>query len=454
MKRILCFLIILTVFLATVPQESYGQIDYVDFIDVKIENNKEDNEIIKLQSDYGFNLYNKNEKNNIIRQIKDEEIHIIGSGSRVDILAIDGELITNIPGDGSIIIGSANLGESIIKVDEDRYRDYLTFLNNGYNILIINHINIENYLFGVLPKEIPITSPDDALRAQAVVARSFTYANLNKHVGEGYNLCISTHCQVYGGYEGEKPSTNQAIIDTHGEYIVYDGQVANTLYHSNSGGHTESSEKVWGGSLPYLAGIEDIYSLNTTNSSWSIKLTPIELGDRLKANSINVGEVKDLQILDTTDTNRVKSIKIVGSLGEEIISGDKLRTILGTTSMKSTLFNVNKDGASSSKNVYIVGSSGQGPREVTLSGMYILDGNNNKTVNRNISNRVKGDINSTDIEGTISIEPTTFNFEGKGYGHGVGMSQYGAIEMANSGYNYETIIKHYYSGVEIINIGK
>lgn len=454
MKRVLCFLIILTIFIVSLPYKSYGEIKYVDYIDVKIEHNKAYNEITKLYSDLGFNLYKKHDKNNIIRKIIDKEIHIKGSVNGVDIFDIDGGFITNIPRDGSIIIGSTDMNGSIIKVDENRYRDYITFLNNDNNILIINHIHMENYLLGVVPKEIAASSPVDALRAQAVVARSYTYANLNKHIDGGYNLCTSTHCQVYGGYEWEKPSTNQAVIDTYGEYIVYDGQVASAFYHSNSGGHTESSEDVWGGNLPYLVGIEDRFSMNTNNSTWSLSLSPRDLGDKLKANGIDIGEVKDLQILDTSDSDRVETIKIVGSYGDQIISGDKLRSIIGTTNLKSTLFSINKDGLSSSKNVYIIDGSSQGAREVSLSGMYILDGNNNKTVNRSVSNRIRGDANTTDLEGTIGIEPTAFKFEGKGYGHGVGMSQYGAIEMANLGYNYEEIIKHYYSGVEIINIGK
>ena len=454
MKRLIYLLLILTIFIGTMPEKSYGEVDYVDFIDVKIESNKEYNEIIKLYSEDGFNLYDRLNKNISIFKINYDEIHVCGNSSFIEIYDIYGDLITTIPADGSIIFGSGNFYESIIRVDENRYRDYIILLNNGYNILIINHIFIENYLFGVVPKEIPVSSPIEALRAQAVVARSFTYANLNKHNAEGFNLCTSTHCQVYGGFEWENQSTNQAIIDTFGEYVTYNGQVANTLYHSNSGGHTESSDKVWGGSLPYLVGVEDIYSLNSTNSSWSIRLTPRELGDKLKANGINVGEVKDVQVLETTDSDRVDMIKIVGNSGEEIISGKEFRTIIGTTSLKSTLFSINKEGSSNSNKIYIVDGSGQEPREVDLSGMYIIDGNNNKTVNRNTSNRIRGEASSTDIEGTMSINPTIFTFEGKGSGHGVGMSQYGAIEMANLGINYETIIKHYYKGVEVTNFGK
>lgn len=445
---------ILTILLGVAPLEAYGE-DNIDFIDVKVDQTKELNEEIILRSQYGFNFYKKNNKSESILEITDNEIYILANNlDTIEIYGFDGLLITTMPGDGSIIIGSQDVYNSIIKVDENKYRDYITFLINGDGLLKINHINIENYLLGVLPREIPASSPVDALRAQAIVARSFTYTNLAKHSKNGYNLCSSTDCQVYGGYDGEHPNTNQAIIDTYGEYIAYGGQVISAFYHSSSGGYTESSEKVWGGNLPYLVAVEDIYSINAPNSSWSVKLTPRELESKLAANGINLGQVKDIQIIQTSDSDRVEKIKIVGSLGEKIITGANFRTIVGVTSLKSTLFNVNKEGTTDTKKVYVMDGSGQGPKEVNLSGIYIADGNNRKTVSRSTSNRIKGNNSSTTIEGTVGVKASTFTFEGKGSGHGVGMSQYGAIEMAKQGYNYSDIIKHYYSGVEIINLGK
>ncbi len=455
MKRLIVLVMILTLFSGVIPSKSYGEIELIDYIDVKIETNKGFNETIILNSEKGFNLYEKNYKNRPVFEILENEILLIGyvDGS-MDIFDTKDNIITTMPADGSIVIGSGDGFNSIVKVDENRYRDYITFLSNGSNLLIINHINLENYLFGVLPREIPAGSHVDALRAQAVVARSFTYTSLNKHIHDGYNLCNTTHCQVYGGYEWEHPATNQAIIDTFGEFITYDGQVINTPYHSNSGGYTESSEKVWGGKLPYLLAVKDIFSANSPNSTWSIDMTPRELGDKLSANGINVGEVKDLNIVETTDSDRVKMVSIIGTTGQEEISGEKLRSIIGTSSLKSTMFTINKEGSSDSKKVYIIDGSGQGPKEVNLSGMHILDGKNKTSVNRNTSSRVRGDRTSANLEGTVNVKARTFTFEGKGYGHGVGMSQYGAIEMANSGYNYNDIIRHYYNGVEISNFGK
>lgn len=446
-------IVIVTVFMGALPLISYGE-RYVEFIDVKVEQSKKLDEIIRLCSDYGFYIYEKDRKDRDILDIEDSEIYILGNNEEdIEIHSVDGLLITSIPGDGSVIIGSQDKNNSIIKVDENRYRDYITLLNNGNNLLIINHIYIENYLFGVVPKEIPASSPADALKAQAIVARSYTYTSLNNHINEDYNLCSTTHCQVYGGYEWEHPSTNQAIIHTYGEYVAYNGQVVNTTYHSNSGGYTESSENVWGGKLPYLVGVKDTFSLNSPNSNWSVKLTPSELKEKLKANGLNVGEVRDLQIIETSNSKRVEKIKIIGSSGEEIITGEKLRSIIGFADLKSTLFSIDKEGSENTKKVYVLDGSGL-RKEVSLSGMHIVDGNNKKSVSRNSTNRLRGNASSADIVGTLNVQPTTFAFQGKGFGHGVGMSQYGAIEMAKLGYNYDEIIKHYYNSVEIINLGK
>ncbi len=455
MKKILCLILILSIFIGLYPYKTYAGFDYIDYIDVKIENNKSFDERVTLYSEDGFNLYDRNDKSYELLNTDDREIYLLGDRfGDIEIYDSYGDLITTLPADKSIIIGSEDEYNSIIKVDENKYRDYITFLNNGSNLLLINHIHIENYLLGVLPREIPANSPVDALRAQAVVARSFTYTSLNKHIEQGFNLCGSTHCQVYGGYEWEHPNTNQAIIDTYGDYISYNGQIANTPYHSNSGGYTESSEKVWGGKLPYLVGVEDVYSLNSPNSAWTVELTPVELADKLSENGVDLGDVRDLQVLETSESNRVEKVRIIGSKGEETISGEKLRSMIGINSLKSTLFSVNKEGASGTKKVYIIDGIGQVPKEVNLSGMHIIDGNNRTTVNRNTSNRARGENRSTNLEGTVSVKPTRFTFEGKGYGHGVGMSQYGAIEMAKLGYNYIEIIEHYYKGVDVINLGK
>ena len=211
---------------------------------------------------------------------------------------------------------------------------------------------------------------------------------------------------------------------------------------------------MWGGSLPYLIGVEDTYSLNAPNSSWTVNITPGELKEKLLQSGIDVGEVLNVEIIKTTDSNRVKEIKIIGSKKEEFISGNKFRSIIGSTYLKSTLFSINKEGSQSNKMVYVIDGFSFIPKEISLRGVHIADEYGNSIVNRSSANRITGKETSNNIDGTFTNTPTTFVLEGKGYGHGVGMSQYGAIEMAKQGFNYDDIIQHYYKGVEIINKGK
>lgn len=454
MKKHIYIIMSLVMVLTFIPVDIYAYDFYGDFVDVKIKT-KNINEEISLYSPQGFVLYDKGNKDLELMDIDNEEILIKFNGDGfIDILDIFGELITTISDDGSNIIGSRDTFESIIQVDKDRYRDYILFLINKDKIHIINHIDIEHYLYGVVPREIPASSPKEALKAQAVVARSYAYTSLNNHTNEGYNLCNTTHCQVYGGYDWEKPSTNEAVNETYGDYVSFNGDIVSTPYHSNSGGYTEDSGKVWGGSLPYLVGVEDIYSLNAPNSSWTVNITPRELKEKLLQSGIDVGEILNIEAMETTDSNRVKDVKIIGSKKEEIISGDKFRSIIGSTYLKSTLFSINKEGSQSTKRVYVIDGFSSIPKEISLRGIHIIDGYGNSTVNRSSVNRVTGEETSTSVDGTFTNAPTTFVLEGKGYGHGVGMSQYGAIEMAKQGFNYDDIIQHYYKGVEIINKGK
>ncbi|MEW8973335.1 MAG: SpoIID/LytB domain-containing protein [Tissierellaceae bacterium] len=453
MKRI-CFFIVLLMTIGSISHTVYGYDLRDDYIDVRV-GIKNIDESIMLSSSRGFYLYDKKYMDEIM-DIDYEIILIKGNrNGSIDILDEDGDEITTLDEDDSIIIGSQDR-ESIIQVDKNRFRDYIYFFVRDNKLYIINHIYMEHYLYGVVPKEIPASASIEALKAQAVIARSYAYTSLSNHKSDGYNLCNTTHCQVYGGVDGEKSSTNQAVIETYGDYVSYDGKIINTPYHSNSGGYTEDGEKVWGGKAPYLLGVEDIYSNNSPNSSWTTSITSRELSQKLLQSGIDVGNILDIEIIEKTDSKRVKDMRIIGSKKEETISGDKFRSILGATYLKSTLFNVGKSGSSSSsmKTVYAIDAYSNYPKKVDLGNIYILDSKGNQTVNRGTVRRVTGNNESANIGGTFTSSDDVFILEGKGYGHGVGMSQYGAMEMANQGFDYEDIIKHYYTGVEIINKGK
>ena len=203
-----------------------------------------------------------------------------------------------------------------------------------------------NYLYGVVPREMPASFEMEALKAQAIAARTYTLKNINKHNSEGYDLCDTTHCQVYGGMDGEQEITNRAVDETYGMIITYNGEIIDALYHSNSGGVTEDSLEAWGNNYPYLISVDDEFSNDAPNSNWSINLTADEINKRLKNSGINIGNILDMEVLQTSSNGRVTQLKVLGTLGERILNKGEIRAILGDTELKSTWFTIKNQGSS------------------------------------------------------------------------------------------------------------
>ncbi len=447
-------ILVLTLILSILPLDVYSDKLNNEYLKVKIGSSKNISDSAILESENGFYLYETYDLGDEIEHIKDKLIIItMDSSGRILISDEDNDIITKISGDGSILIGSTDFFDSIVEVENNKYRDYITFITKDNNYSIINYVEMEHYLFGVVPREIPASSPEEALKAQAVVARSYAYKNMSKHISEGYNLCDTTHCQVYKGFDNEHPSTNKAVVDTYGDYVTYNGVVVETPYHSNSGGYTESSVNSWGGNLPYLTSVEDRFSVNSPNSTWTVNVSLYDMQSKLLTAGIDIGQIKNLELLSTTETGRVKDLKIVGSLGERVIKGTELQSILG---LKSRTFTISSAGKSSDKKVYVLDGTSFFPREIDLQTAYIQDNSNYVSVNRSTVSRAISKDRTSNLTSTYTstYDPLSFTIDGKGYGHGVGMSQYGAMEMAKQGYNYYDIITHYYSGVEILNLGK
>lgn len=347
---------------------------------------------------------------------------------------------------GSYDIDDVSIGTEggLIEVNNNKYRGSLRFTASGK---VINHLDIEEYLYGVVPREMGASFPREALKAQAVASRSFALSNKNKHKNEGFNLCNTTHCQVYSGYGTENSKINEIIEETRGEYVYYKGDIAETVFHSNNGGYMESAKGAWGNNVDYLKAKEDEFSRDTVNSNWSLEISIEELTNKLNAAGIKIGSLKDIEIVEITDGKRVSKIKLVGSSGEEIITGSKFRSIIGNNNFKSTWFKINgKDVIMSNGNLDLYVSDKRGSLRL-VNNMVYIEGSRDRT---------REDISNISIYGKENMENSSSNLnssnikiEGKGYGHGVGMSQYGAKTMADKGYNYIEILEHYYDGTEI-----
>jgi stage II sporulation protein D len=194
----------------------------------------------------------------------------------------------------------------------------------------INMVGLEQYLYGVVPSEMPYTWHPEALKAQAVAARS--YALATRKTG-AFDLYPDTRSQVYLGLEHEKPSTNAAVDATAGKVVLFEGQVAKTFFFSTSGGRTASAEDVWGEAVPYLVSVADPYDSISPYHDWGpFAFTGTKLARALKMQ----GRVLDLQP-EVNSSGRIKSLTVVGSKGSISVTGTDLRRRLG---LRSTWFGV------------------------------------------------------------------------------------------------------------------
>ena len=233
-------------------------------------------------------------------------------------------------------------GKCLIEVDGKKYRGNIEIRRlDESDMTIINHLSMQEYLYGVVPREIGGASPIEAVKAQAIIARTFAAKNMGRRGGLGFDLYPTATDQAYGGYEWEHPNSNKAVDDTYGEVATYNGELIGGNYFSTSGGYTESSENVWGGKVDYLKAVPDTYEPEVDgNTSWEVTMTKEQVKASLSKNGINVGDIVDLIPIEYTEAGRVLKLKIVGTAGEKIIEKDKVRTYLG---LKSMWYTINSD---------------------------------------------------------------------------------------------------------------
>ena len=268
----------------------------------------------------------------------------------------------------------------------------------------VEEVDLDEYLYGVVSSEMPASFEMEALKAQAVVARTYTVYQMTYNSGKHENADICDNyacCQAwiskedrFAKWNEEEAESNwnkivEAVNSTSGKIITYNGEAINAFFHSNSGGVTESSVNIWGGiDYPYLKSVETAGEEGYTQYSSQVQISKQDLLNKIKEKyqdcEIDFSQQDCIQILEYTTSGRVKTIKF----GNKEIAGTEARTILG---LKSTNF-------------------------------------------------------------TFSIDGETVTFSVIGYGHGVGMSQTGADALAKSGSDYEEIIKHFYTDVEIAEL--
>lgn len=317
--------------------------------------------------------------------------------------------------------------------------------STGGNLNVINVVDLDDYVKGVLPYEMSPVWPLEALKAQAVCAR--TYALLpSKHYGSyRFDVCSTIDCQVYQGTNLSSALTDQAVEETAGVVAMYGGKYAETYYCSANGGASEASENVWSNPLPYLVGKEDPYEALTDipDYHYTIHYTFRQLGQRLKDKGYSIGTVCAAYVSKTTPTGNVAEITFKDTAGKTVkLTKEACRWTLDAKSMRFTISGGDGGGSwfvnpsasplSALKDAYTI----SGKELVGLLG----SGSGYAITSSGVS-ELKGSASSGTGDG-ITIT-------GTGWGHGVGMSQYGAKAMAEQGYTYEDILYFYYTGITL-----
>lgn len=321
--------------------------------------------------------------------------------------------------------------------------------STGGNINVINVLDLEDYVKGVLPYEMIPSWPLEALKAQAVCARTYVLTQ-TKHKNLKFDVCSSTHCQMYCGTNKASAATDQAVEETCGIVMTYGGNLATPYYYSSNGGASESPENVWNSPLPYLIGKEDPYEATITISgyTYSITYTFEELTRRLQSKGKDIGMVSAVYVSKTTPTGNVSEVTVIDTTGKVLlIKRDECRTIL--TAGRSLRFVI--DGGENTNNYYVNDAS-NGVN--TVSGLYTISGDGTVESYTGGETYVITSSGISPLEDKSQVEVGNgITITGSGNGHHIGMSQYGAKAMAGLGYTFEDIMNFYFTGISLERIG-
>lgn len=329
-----------------------------------------------------------------------------------------------------------------------RYYGGFQYRRSGGNITVINIVDLEDYIKGVLPYEMNNTWPLEALKAQAVCARTYAATISSSHASSGFDVCNNTHCQMYQGLNLANDRTDQAVEETAGEYVRYQGKPAVTYYSASDGGATEDVRNIWDSTanLPHLKGVIDPYEADLADSisqyNWSVTVSKSEIASKLQSKGYNCGTIVDAYVAELSETGNPKTVTFVDSNGKKWSFGPE--TLRIWFSLRSNRFTVG--GGSGSNSYYVNGTS---DTLSSVSGAYVVNGDG--TVSAISGTPYVATSSGTEILGSSSSTSSgsSVTFTGSGYGHNVGMSQQGARAMALRGMDYIDILTFYFTDVTV-----
>lgn len=366
-------------------------------------------------------------ENHLISKNRDGKI-IISNRNKENIIVDEPIVIKPLKPEGTVTLFNVKLGQDNFWAGQlDRsYRGTIEISPDKNGMSVTNIVNLEEYLYSVVPSEMPHHWPREALKAQAVAARTEAMAKLGRHKNEGFDFCSEVHCQVYRGVEQEIEVTSQAVDETRGIIITYDGKLIDALYSSNCGGHTQENIFGNGQSISYLAAKFD--TLEKHNVTFA--LSPIELEDWLKEPQKGI-------LCDLAGNPKNSNFRWV-----RIYTAQELNELL----------NKIMDFGEVSKIVVL-----KRQRSGHISKVKIIGGNNSYILEKELNIRkALGNLRSSMFKVEVKYgpdkKPEKFIFYGGGFGHGVGMCQAGTLGLANKAKDYKEILRHYYQGIEFKRI--
>ncbi|MCM8780510.1 MAG: SpoIID/LytB domain-containing protein [Candidatus Omnitrophica bacterium] len=276
-----------------------------------------------------------------------------------------------------------------IIIDGRKFKDSIWFIKrDNLRLWVINEVRLEDYVKGILYHEVSHYWPQEALKAQAVACRSYAVYQIQNNISQDFDVTCDIYSQVYGGKTSERYRTNLAVDATKGQILTYKGKIFPTYYHATCAGYTEDASLVWNIDIAPLKGVLCSYCRDSPHFKWYLVLSLKDLEYKLRTRGYNLKEIKQITIVERSKSGRILKLKVSTESKDIEISGKDFRNIIGPNLIRSTNFKL----------------------EI-----------------------VNGDA----------------VFIGYGWGHGVGMCQWGAYFMAKKGYSYKDILSYYYPGSDI-----
>ncbi|MGE4233771.1 MAG: SpoIID/LytB domain-containing protein [Bacteriovoracia bacterium] len=278
-----------------------------------------------------------------------------------------------------------------IRVGQKQFRENMIVYSKKNGCAIVNHLDLEKYVAGLLNSEMNASWNMNTLKAQAVAARTYALYQMQKGRHNRFDLVGTVDDQVYEGAHQERYRAIRAVKETEGLILTYHNKPIKAFYHSTCGGKTESPEQVWGARVPYAKAVKCGFCEESPRYQWSYSLPKLVFESSIRKEGLLKGDLLAMNVVERTKIGRAKTVELIGTKGVTHVKAIKIRDLFGTGFIRSTNF-------------------------------------------------------------TTNMKRDFVTFQGRGSGHGVGMCQWGARAMGERGYLFQQILKHYYPNAKLTQL--